>query len=163
MENEMQIVARHLTSAPVDLEAIFADLGIGYCEKTIRTGESGWIERTGEHFEVVVNASDPAARRRFTAAHELAHYLIHRDLMDHGARMMRHTDRLYGDADDNPNSPFKPHHEVQANKLAAQIIMPAPLIREKFAENPNHVALAAEFEVSAQAMEIRLKTLRLRS
>ena len=91
MENEMQIVARHLTSAPVDLEAIFADLGIGYCEKTIRTGESGWIERTGEHFEVVVNASDPAARRRFTAAHELAHYLIHRDLMDHGARMMRHT------------------------------------------------------------------------
>lgn len=162
MENEMQIVARHLTSAPVDLKEIFADLGIGYSEEIILTGESGWIERTGENFDVVVNAADPIARRRFTAAHELAHYLIHRDLMDHGARMMRHTDRLYGDVGDNPNSPFKPHHEVQANKLAAQIIMPAPLVREKFATNPNHVALAADFEVSAQAMEIRLKTLRLR-
>lgn len=161
MDNEMKIVARHLNTAPVNLGAIFADLGISYRELPIGSGESGWIERTGDDFEIVVNASDPEARRRFTAAHELAHYLIHRDLMDHGSRMMRHTDRLYGAIEDNPNSPFKRHHEVQANKLAAQIVMPAQLVRDKFRENPNHVALAAEFEVSAQAMEIRLRTLRL--
>lgn len=161
MENEMQIVARHLTSAPVNLSAIFEALGVDYREIPIATGESGWIERNGDSFEVVVNAKDPAARRRFTAAHELAHYLIHRDLMDHGARMLRHTDRLYGNASDNPNSPFKSLHEAQANRLAAQIIMPAQLVRENYARTPDHIKLAGEFGVSAQAMEIRVKTLGL--
>jgi Zn-dependent peptidase ImmA (M78 family) len=161
MENEMSVLARHLSSAPVNLKAIFDDLGILYRETPIKTGESGWIERSGERFEVVVNSNDPLTRRRFTAAHELAHYLLHRDLMDHGARAMRHIDRLYGDPVDNPASPLQRHHEVQANRMAARIIMPAELVRERHAQNPNYVALASDFEVSPQAMEIRLKTLRL--
>lgn len=161
MDNEMSVLARHLSSAPVDLNAIFNDLGILYREIPIKTGESGWIERKGDRFEVVVNSNDPPTRRRFTAAHELAHYLIHRDLMDHGARAMRHVDRLYGDPVDNLASPLKRQHEVQANRMAARIVMPANLVRDKFAENPNYAALASDFEVSPQAMEIRLKTLRL--
>lgn len=161
MESDMQILARHLTSAPVDIHAIFEELGVDYREVAIRTGESGWIERKGDRFEVVVNANDPAPRRRFTAAHELAHYLIHRDLMDHSTKMMRHTDRLYGAVDDNSVSPFNRHHEMQANKIAAQILMPTQLVRSKFSENEDYVALAEDFGVSAQAMEIRLKTLGL--
>lgn len=162
MENEMHVVARYLDRAPVRLEAIFADLGIDYRETGIRSGESGWIERVGDRFNVVVNADDPAPRRRFTAAHELAHYLLHRDLMEaDGDRMKRHTDRLYGAAEDNPNSPFKRHHEVQANRLAAQIIMPGKLVREEFGKNAHVAALAERFGVSNQAMEIRLKTLGL--
>lgn len=162
MENEMQTVARRLTSAPVDLSAIFADLGIDYCEKPIGSGESAWIERKGDRFSVVVNSSEGAARRRFSAAHELAHYLLHRDLMQiDGDRMNRHTDRLYGEPEDNPASPFTRQHEIQANRLAAQIVMPAPLVREKFAAQQDAGQLATDFGVSKAAMEIRLRTLGL--
>ncbi|NIJ39328.1 Zn-dependent peptidase ImmA (M78 family) [Sphingopyxis panaciterrae] len=162
MENEMQTVARYLGAAPVDLYAIFDALGIDYAEKPIGSGESAWIERKGDRFSVVVNASEGATRRRFSAAHELAHYLLHRDLMQiDGDRMNRHTDRLYGVPEDNPASPFTRQHEIQANRLAAQIVMPAPLVRKKFAEYQNAGQLAAAFGVSKAAMEIRLKTLGL--
>lgn len=162
MENEMQIVARRLNSAPVNLNMIFEDLGIDYSEAFIGTGESAWIERNGDRFSVVVNYSEPESRKRFSAAHELAHYLLHRDLMHNdGDRMMRHTDRLYGTPIDNPESPFTRQHEAQANRLAAQIVMPGPLIRERFAACSDAGALASEFQVSKAAMEIRLNTLGL--
>ncbi|MEH6790958.1 ImmA/IrrE family metallo-endopeptidase [Parasphingorhabdus sp.] len=164
MDNEMQIVASHLASAPVDLGAIFSDLCIDYSEQYIATGESAWIERNGDRFSVVVNSSEPEARKRFSAAHELAHYLLHRDLMHNdGDRMMRHIDRLYGLPVDNPASPFTRQHEVQANRLAAQIVMPGPLVRERHSAKNDVAALAAEFQVSKLAMEIRLKTLGLAS
>lgn len=161
MENELRIVARHARTAPVDLAGMFADLGIDYDEQPIRTGESGWIERNDDRYRVVVNQSEPEPRRRFTAAHELAHYLLHRDLMDDGTRMNRHTDRLCDDAVDDGVSLFDDHHEVQANRLAAQIVMPTLLVRERFGEGLSPAQLAREFRVSKAAMEIRLRTLGL--
>lgn len=161
MENEMLIVARHLQQTPIELDNIFADLGIGYVERRMPPGQSGWIERKGENYEIAINSEDPRVRQRFTAAHELGHYLLHRDLMEDGDRMNRHIDRLYGEPEDNPNSPFSSLHEVQANRMAAQILMPAPLVRDKFRDAPNLASLAKDFGVSQQAMEIRLKTLRL--
>lgn len=164
MENEMQTVARHLETAPVNLKAIFTDLGIDYYERPLSSGESAWIERVGDRFSVVVNSTEGAARRHFSAAHELAHYLLHRDLMQvDGARMNRHKDWLYGEPEDNPASPFTREHEVQANRLAAQIVMPGKLVREKFIEKPSVAELATDFGVSKAAMEIRLKTLGLAS
>jgi Zn-dependent peptidase ImmA (M78 family) len=147
--------------APVDLTAMFADLGIVYNEQPIWSGESGWIERDGDQYRVVVNSDEPEQRRRFTAAHELAHYLLHRDLMDHGSRMNRHTDRLYDLNGEAHDTVFKPHHEVQANRLAAQIVMPAPLVRQKHEQGMGSAELASEFRVSKAAMDIRLQTLGL--
>ncbi len=161
MESEVQVVGRHTTSAPVKLREIFADLGIGYREEPIVSGESGWIERDGSSYHVVINANEGEQRKRFTAAHELAHYLLHRDLMDHGSRMNRHTDRLFDKATVNQVSPFKPHHEAQANRMAAQIVMPAELVREKHAKGLTIAQLAEAFQVSNAAMNIRLETLGL--
>lgn len=45
MENEMQTVARHLETAPVNLKAIFTDLGIDYYERPLSSGESACIDR----------------------------------------------------------------------------------------------------------------------
>lgn len=163
MENsEMSIVARHLASAPVDLKAIFTDLGIEYDEERMDDGVSGSITRNGDKFTVAVNLLESSNRKRFTAAHELAHYLMHRDLMHvDGGKMNRHMDRLFGAPEHNPASPFTRQHEVQANRLAAQIVMPAALVREKFATQRDAEKLACEFGVSKAAMEIRLKTLGL--
>ncbi len=75
--------------------------------------------------------------------------------------MNRHTDRLFDDADDDGGSLFDDHHEVQANRLAAQIVMPALLVRRRHIDGLTTAQMANEFRVSKAAMEIRLKTLGL--
>lgn len=159
-KSEMKIVARHLAKAPVDLEAIFAELGIGYEERWMDDGASGSITRNGDGFIVAVNALESKNRQRFTAAHELAHYLLHRDLLGDGKRMNRHVDNLYGD--ERPDClVFKRSHEIEANRIAAQIVMPKKLLEQEHASNPDAGALANKFGVSKAAMDIRLKTLGL--
>jgi Zn-dependent peptidase ImmA (M78 family) len=160
--NELEIVALRLNKFPVRLQSIFDDLDIRYEELWMDDGASGSITRRGDKFSITVNATESEARKRFTAAHELAHYLLHRDLMSSdGDKMHRHTDRLFGAPEDNPASPFTRQHEVQANRLAAQIVMPGPLVRERFAVCSDAGVLASEFQVSEVAMRIRLKTLGL--
>lgn len=159
-KSEMSILARHMKTAPVDLEAIFAELGIRF-EEAPMDGASGAIVREGEKFAVSVNALESVNRQRFTAAHELAHYLLHRDLMGDGERMHRHVDSLFDGGQPSGDVIFKREHEIQANRIAAQIVMPKSLVEEKFATTKDTAVLAKEFGVSKAAMEIRLKTLGL--
>lgn len=168
MESELDIVRRHMGKEPVSVAAIFSDLGVDYEERSILSGESGWIECKDGQFLVVVNKDEGEQRRRFTAAHELAHYLMHRDLLCEEGRLNRHTDRLFGvSADLNKEAPFRRKHEIQANKLAAQIIMPASRITEAWEDISSEPAffrvskIAEQFGVSKAAMDIRLKTLSL--
>lgn len=161
MENsEMRIVARHMAQAPVNIQAILADLGIEYEEIPLDEA-SGSITRRGETFTVTVNSLESPNRKRFTAAHELAHYLFHRDLMGDGLKMHRHVDKLFNGSKQSDDGIFNRDHEVQANRIAAQIIMPKPLVEEKFAEIKDLAKLAETFRVSKSAMEIRCKGLGL--
>ncbi|MCW1985002.1 UNVERIFIED_ORG: Zn-dependent peptidase ImmA (M78 family) [Sphingomonas sp. R1F5B] len=148
-----------MSQAPVDLKSIFADLGIVYEERQMNEA-SGSISRDGDSFFVTVNGAESKARRRFTAAHELAHYLLHRDLMGDGKRMHRHVDNLYN-GDQSGDLIFNRRHEIEANRIAAQIVMPKKLVEAKFAETQDASELATLFGVSKAAMEIRLKTLGL--
>lgn len=161
MENsELRIVAQHMADAPVDILAILADLGIEYKEIPMDDA-SGSITRRGDSFTIIVNAMESANRKRFTAAHELAHYLFHRDLMGDGQKMHRHIDKLFNGNKQSEDGIFNREHEVQANRIAAQIILPKPLVEKKFATIQDVGRLADIFRVSKSAMEIRLKTLGL--
>lgn len=160
-KSEVKIIARHLREAPVNLQAIFADLGIEY-EEIWMDDASGAITRQGDTFTISVNATESENRRRFTAAHELAHYLYHRDLLSNGKRMHRHVDNLWGSDGEKGDVVFNPSDEVQANRIAAQIVMPKALLEKRYAENPDPSLLAKEFGVSKAAMEIRIKTLGLK-
>lgn len=158
-KSEMAVVARHMRSAPVNLEAIFKELGIEY-QEVLLDDASGSITRNGDSFIVAVNALESEKRQRFTAAHELAHYLMHRDLLGDGKRMHRHVDNLYG-GERPEDLVFKRSHEIEANRIAAQIVMPKKLIEKEYAQNTDVADLANKFGVSKAAMEIRLKTLGL--
>ncbi len=159
-KSEMSIVARHMTKAPVDLDAIFGELGITY-EPIWMDEASGSISRDGDTFIVNVNALESKVRQRFTAAHELAHYLLHRDLMGDGKRMHRHVDTLYAKGDQPGDVIFNRSHEIEANRIAAQIIMPKKLVEQEYGKGQDVADLASKFGVSKPAMEIRLKTLGL--
>ncbi len=159
-KSEMNIVARHMTAAPVDLEGIFSDLGIRF-QKEWMANTSGSITREGDKFTVSVNDLEPETRQRFTAAHELAHYLLHRALMDDGRRMLRHEDTLYDGGEQSGDVIFKRTHEIEANRVAAQIVMPKSLVEREYVKTSDAEVLANKFGVSKAAIEIRLKTLGL--
>ncbi|MGH2722487.1 MAG: ImmA/IrrE family metallo-endopeptidase, partial [Actinomycetota bacterium] len=62
-------------AVPVDLEAVARGLGVA-AVRTADLVEEGRLERTGGRTEILVRRGAPAARRRFTIAHELAHLLL---------------------------------------------------------------------------------------
>lgn len=101
----------------------------------VRGGESG--------FAIFVNESHPETRKRFTIAHEIAHYVLHEHLIGDGV----FDDGLY-------RSGLPEKVETQANNLAADILMPWHAIREHDYKSVEE--LAAFFNVSPAAMSVRL-------
>ena len=153
-----EIVERYWNRAPVDIEAIIRDAGLLYREQSLGPTESGLIETWGDSYRIVVNCDHPYVRRRFTAAHELGHYVYHRDLIGGGI-----SDAAYrsGDSGRYHNSKIRQPHETQANQFAATVLMPIDLIRrlqhERNLSLPDRLPeMARELEVSEQALRIRL-------
>lgn len=124
---------------------------------------------------VLVNADDPLPRRRFTAAHELGHYLLHflprlqaaRDIETYlvqtdDGEMVREEDKP---VDDKVLS--LPEMERQANRFAAELLMPETVCRltaEQFGRAnlrflEHH--LASRLLVSGTAVRWRLRNLGL--
>lgn len=143
-----EIIRRHQTQAPVKLVPIAEGLGVD-----VFSVKSGWpdeisgkIERHGSKYKIYVNANHSKKRARFTVAHELAHFILHRDEIGDGIV----DDALY-------RSKLGGRKEVEANKLAADILMPWHLIEQALKENPQDIEeLAKKFDVSNSAMSIRL-------
>lgn len=147
-----EIADRFLDRAPVDLDGMAAALGVSVKrDARMQPGISGHITRVRDGYEIAVNAADAPARQRFTLAHEIAHYLLHRELLDGGIE----DDRMY-------RSRLGGIVERQANRLAAQLLMPANLVRFACQAGATDVGrLARTFGVSEQAMDIRLRELGL--
>ena len=108
---------------------------------------SGFILKEDGAFRIFCNGNHPETRRRFTAAHELAHYLLHRDEL--GDKYPENI-LLRGGL---PNK-----LEMEANRLAAEILMPNEAIDRYTADRDtlSIVKMARTFGVSPAAMSIRL-------
>lgn len=148
----VSVIARYQKSAPVDVNALAKSLGITvYIDENMPTEESGKILRDEEHgghsgYSIIVNANEPQVRQRFTVAHEIAHYLLHRNLIGDGLT----DDALY-------RSGLSTLEEVHANRLAAEILMPYVLIEAAIKKGHKTVnALAGALFVSPQAISVRL-------
>jgi predicted transcriptional regulator len=142
---------------PVDVEKIARELGLPIHRRSDLTSDvAGMIIKDRRHpspsgFAIHVNANDNLRRQRFTIAHEIAHYILHRDLIGDGIT----DDALY-------RSSLGDIYERQANRMAADILMPASLLRTYYREKTPAIApLAHAFDVSMEAMAIRLNELRL--
>lgn len=160
MRDDMSIVKDYAQRLPVDIVGLIRELGIDYSEVDMGPHSSGRIDIDEPYCLITVNSTEGPQRRRFTAAHELGHYLLHRDLMDGKG----HLDRLYSEGgNDNPYEPLSPAHEVQANQFAASLLMPAATLRDLYDPQIDNVRDLAELcSVSMAAMRIRLKSIGVR-
>ncbi len=107
--------------------------------------------------EIWVNAEEARqwpARRRFTIAHELGHWRLHRDA-EHGVFCRS------GSIDPEPpqtRSPLPPA-EDEANVFAAAVLMPARLVQEQYIRSErDFFRLCDTFGASGAAMGRRLHT-----
>ena len=146
---DKSVVQKYLGEIPVKLGGIAKELGIVVKRSpTIPRNISGKITKLPTGYEIKINKFESLARQRFTLAHELAHFLLHRSEID----------RL-GEIADNVlyRSGASETIEYEANRLAAQIIMPDDAISERqkaIGKNVNQ--LAKEFGVSKAVVEIRI-------
>ncbi len=149
-----QVILRHQAKAPVDVTSIANELGINVWEMVLPEGISGKIFKDplngGESgYSIGVNKSEWYLRKRFTLAHEIAHFILHRDQIG---------DELTDDAMYRSGLPTR--EEAQANRLAADILMPAHLIlRLKASGCDSPSKMADALQVSEEAMKIRLSYL----
>ena len=151
MVDPMTVIAQHWNSTPVPIDAIIRDIGLPLSHEAMDDNISGYIERQNGSYRIVVNSNHAPTRRRFTAAHELGHYIYHRDLLGEGVG----DNRAYrAEGTDRPNANIRPVHERQANSFAANVLMPRHRLTDVAEEST--AALAARFEVSQAAMKIRL-------
>lgn len=147
---------------PVNIESIIRGMGIVLEKKLDLDDESaGSLRRLDDgSYCIQVNAKDHYYRQRFTMAHELAHFMLHRELIEKGigdnkayrsVRVGQYENKLIG-----------PTQETEANKLAALILLPEAPIRKLVSEGTTGaLELGKIFQISKSAMEIRLKGLEL--
>jgi hypothetical protein len=152
-----EILQRHLSEYPVKLGRLAKELGVSIKVSSMNTGVSGQITREGGHYLNRVNRHEARERQRFTIAHELAHFLLHKSVIDSSPDGIK-DNVLYRSGEPE-------RIEYEANRLAADIVMPMALVQKVLQEEFDGVvteatieSLAARFQVSKAAMEIRLST-----
>lgn len=153
-EHEAQIVRRYLSEFPVKVGELAGALGLKVTRTPLAPKISGLIQPSQDAkagFEIRVNKYEMAERQRFTVAHEIAHYLLHKDEIGSGV-----VDSIMY------RSNLTSRKETEANRLAADIVMPAKAVSRELenlgGRRTDEVAekLAAIFRVSVPAMKVRL-------
>lgn len=144
-----EVILQFQENFPVDIGGLSRKFGVGAYITDLGDNISGQIIKDHQEkggFSISVSKSDDKQEQRFTAAHELSHFLLHRDKIGDGIV----DSPLY-------RSKMSNKVEVEANKLAADILMPYKKINQVIEEGVGTLeSLSQYFNVSVQAMKVRL-------
>jgi len=140
----------HIRIVPLDLEAIASRLGILIRKVPLERDLSGRLYRSEDSGQWVleVNECHHANRQRYTIAHELGHFCLHKHLSQ-----MFEDQVFFRGAESSKE-------EWQANDFAGAILMPESEFRTLVRSGVTDVESVAErFGVSSLALRIRAKSL----
>ena len=148
------------THAPFDPVAAAKKLGVEvFNTEFADAAVSGIFRKKGDRFEIHVDRTSSPKRARFTAAHELGHFVLHHEdvdaVIDSDMNMYRRG--RAGEAADA----VERRREYQANMFAVEFLMPADRVREAYGVTNDLSRLARIFDVSEEAMGYRIDDLRL--
>lgn len=157
----------YIASIPVNIEAMIRSFDIELDKNSnLPEGVLGEISKDGDRYKISIKKTDHYYRKRFTMAHELGHFVLHKDKIGNGIddsenyRALRRTNSAVGALE-----------EKEANSFAANILMPEDLVvqyakeRGVFVGNDNEQEealqeIATAFQVSKAAMQIRINDLK---
>ncbi len=135
-----------ISLVPLDVAALAQTLGLRVVKEPMAENTSGYLRREGDRWTLGVNSLHHPNRQRFTIAHEIGHYFLHREhsSFEDGLLFRKGLDR-------NPL-------EDEANYFASLLLMPAVEFRRNLT-NSSIEKVAATFGVSRQAAELRVSNL----
>ena len=147
--------AAGITSHPIPINELVIGCGVQILPWDFEDID-GLVVELDSGAVIWVNKHQAKTRQRFTLAHELGHHLL------------RHVDAFHLDLGGNlsPNATgghpgYNWRAERAANEFAANLLMPASMVRRASAEIPEMGALASQFKVSPAAMSFRLTALQI--
>lgn len=152
-----------ITYPGFDVKYLAERRGAIVVEEPSENNFSGFLFRSPDSAPVIgVNSHHPPTRKRFTIAHELGHLLLH-------SKSGVHVDEAVVQMRDARASAGVDEEEMEANRFAAELLMPRSFLEEDlvalgtiFADDERAIAsLAKRYKVSTQAMAIRLSVLNL--
>jgi len=154
------IIKKYTSIIPVKIVDLARELGLRvFADFNMDDRKSGELRKIGDKYEIHVNGRHSEKRIRFTIAHEIAHYLLHKDVLDARGRFIDTSispqQALCRDDDCSSGKQL----ESQANQLAAEILMPEELFKQELNANDNIRDVAKTFNVSNESAAIRSENL----
>jgi len=154
-------------SLPVDLNKVTNFLKIKVVEEIIDDSFSGLLIIKNEKPVIGLNKNHPPNRKRFTIAHEIGHFILHHKKHNAGGEEVfidKKNQMAYFRSKKSANN--EDPREAQANKFAAELLMPDELIRKYIDDKKIDLfddfsiqKLSSFLKVSAAALSLRLMKL----
>jgi Zn-dependent peptidase ImmA (M78 family) len=171
VNNHIEIEAQRLLDVhtmneiPVPVEEIAKRIGVNVLAFDLGSDVSGMLHIKHDSASIGYNPNESKVRQRFTIAHELGHFILHREDKDKifvdNENYFQIKFRLATTAD------YQQQQEQEANAFAAALLMPKTLVQKEIknysgfdlSDNSSIVELAKKFEVSIPAMSYRVLNL----
>lgn len=163
-QKKLQELREKFNEIPVPVIAIAKELGIKIYEASdFSRTQSGSIKKEKGRYVIYLNGLDHPTRKRFTIAHEIGHFLLHRDYLNQGneaiTEIKQPVTELNRPADPTPMNEAERKREIEANRFAAELLMPSEEFKEAFKQANNVEDIADKFYVSSSAVAVRAKDL----
>lgn len=169
-----KILDQYKDDIPVLVVEIAESLGIEvYVSGLLGAKQSGGIVKTNKPpYTIYVNKNHSFERQRFTIAHEIGHYLEHREAIDraqedgiierthfsnvfNAEQMSQKLQQGLHRSDAVQYSSEEQKMEVMANRFAAELLMPEDKFREVWQQASSAEEVAKVFYVSESAANFR--------
>ncbi len=149
-------------SYPVPVEKIALSLGVDVMPYNLGDEVSGILAINEGKGTIGYNLQHSKGRQRFTVAHELGHYIMHRNTKK---ELFVDKDYIVKFRSNKKYSSTELKQEKEANAFAAALLMPKKVVLQELfneqnaPENELIEILAKRFEVSVPAMTYRISDL----
>jgi Zn-dependent peptidase ImmA (M78 family) len=147
-------------AAPIPVEEIARGEGAEVTVRHFNNEVSGILLRNGSQVIIGVERDQPPTRKRFTVAHELGHLMLHE------GQEVRVDTAFRINLRSPESSTAEDVEEIESNAFAAALLMPETFIKQDVKsfildidDAAQIEALARRYQVSAQAMTLRLVNL----
>ncbi|WP_285009628.1 ImmA/IrrE family metallo-endopeptidase [Pedobacter faecalis] len=161
------VTSANITKAPVDVDLIARRCGVTVEKTDLGEDVTGLLVAQGETGIIAYSPHQGEQRRRFTIAHELGHFVLHRN--DGADTVFVDKDFIVKYRSNKSYSELELKQEQEANAFAASLLMPKEFVLEEItspmlknlSESDVISELARIFNVSIPAMTFRLTNLNL--
>lgn len=158
-----------IASFPVPVEKVAQRLNARVVYQPMKGDISGMLYRETDRTVIGVNSGHAITRQRFTIAHEIGHLKLH----EGRPMIIDHLFRVKVNMRDGRSSLATDAEEIEANRFAAELLMPRSSVKERVqhllsrrrevSELAFIIELSRYFNVSTEAMDYRLINLGLRA